>query len=806
MTAAPLAYILDSTFEAVRAAMDLRPPQRESLRVVHRLIRALPQPIAHLAAEDIVRRVGEEDIGNWHFRDGYVDLTFALATGIGKTRLMGAIMAYLYQSGQSRNFVLLAPRDAILRKLEEESREASSKYIFVNRGNVAQPNVCHRGNLAEYDPRADRELLFAMGPNVFILSPQLLSTGDRIAKTSELVGVSILEYLREAKDLVVLVDESHHISASDSEIDTGSWKSALAGLKPKLVCSMTATPRSGANIGYAYTLGKALQEGRYTKSIRMIVDSRAAAFSLDEYDSFCLKYAISRLQVKEKAIAELRKTLDAFPKINPILLVCAADTGHADKVGKWLVESGGLATDEVLIIHSKKKSEEDLKKLAELESPTSRIRAVVQVHVLDEGWDVTNVYVIAPLRNVKSYVNGRQVMGRGLRLPLGSRVLNTEVDTLDVLAFGQETFQEIYAQASKEFGDPNGNEGILVSEVGALLDPQRTTVVDTDDDERPDTKRVQFEVIRKGKIALPLLEMIPPEPTLRLPESTTFAEQGWRTGIRLGSQTTEAVSGDVALHREAFVAAVVEHVIQEFSVLSAPLHGARLARMVEALLDKAGFANDGNVPLDVILSAKLILRELQKLYFGNVPAYRSIAKLATLDVLPYNCIVPAAFSAPPDQGAITVWMKSIHHRIPITGWNRCAHRAAHFDSKPEFEMAQCIDKMEGVKIWLRNDPAQLTLPTLAGGYGPDFVLWVETATGTKIVLLEVKGEHLWEASTSEARVKARDALIWANAANDTIGKDVFEYSLILGGDVSACTTLEDIRNNNSAGDPEGGAS
>lgn len=36
-----------------------------------------------------------------------------------------------------------------------------------------------------------------------------------------------------------------------------------------------------------------------------------------------------------------------------------------------------------------------------------------------------------------------QIMGRGLRLPFGSQVGEEEVDTLDVLCYGNETMQEI---------------------------------------------------------------------------------------------------------------------------------------------------------------------------------------------------------------------------------------------------------------------------------------------------------------------------------------------------------------------------
>jgi superfamily II DNA or RNA helicase len=752
----------------------------------------LPKPIEEIPAPEIARRVLQEQPG-WSFPAGYANLTFALATGIGKTRLMGAIMAYLYRTDQSRNFVLLAPRDAILRKLEAECREASPKYIFVNRGVIPQPNLCHRGNLSEFNPRQDSGALFQGGPNVFVFSPQLLTAEERIAKPSEFFGSSILDYLKQAQDLVVLVDESHHISGSDMERETRSWKSAIANLQPKLVFSMTATPRGDANIAHQYGLAECLREGHYTKSIRMIVDSSASSLSDDEYDSFTLKYGISRLRAKENALNLFRQSTPAFPGIRPVLLVCAQDTKHADKVGKWLIDEGGFRSDEVLVIHSKQKTEEDLRILAAIEHPTSKIRAIVQVHVLDEGWDVTNVYTIAPLRNVRSYVNGRQVMGRGLRLPMGYRVGSPEVDTLDVLAFGQETFKQIYEQATREFGAPGAPDGGGMSVVEKdRLQPRHTMpTVDPDDNPTPETKRVQFAIVNPRHLSFPLVDLLPPEPLFDVQVSSMLADHAWRSAIRLGVQTTEAVGGDLTLSWESFVAYVVAQVIEEFSVLSAPVHGVAVKLLVEELLAASSIERGTPVHLDAVLTAKLVVGELRLKYLQQMPTYGSTGKDIRIDIRPYAANVPQDYRQALDQRAIS-WSPKVHRRFPCSGWSRCTHSAAHFDTTPEFDLARLLDHMAGVDAWLRNDPDQLSVPTLAGRHGPDFVVWTDDGINRQVFLVEVKGEYLWEPKRSDSWVKARDLHLWVKKINAEIGRDAFVASIVLGGDVDNCTTLEDI--------------
>ena len=58
-----------------------------------------------------------------------------------------------------------------------------------------------------------------------------------------------------------------------------------------------------------------------------------------------------------------------------------------------------------------------------MEDPDSPIRAVVSVDKLKEGWDVKNIGVIVALRRLASQALTEQILGRGLRLPYGHRVV-----------------------------------------------------------------------------------------------------------------------------------------------------------------------------------------------------------------------------------------------------------------------------------------------------------------------------------------------------------------------------------------------
>lgn len=74
----------------------------------------------------------------------------------------------------------------------------------------------------------------------------------------------------------------------------------------------------------------------------------------------------------------------------------------------------------VLQIDSSTKKDEEIEQLfVSLENPENEIEIVIHVNMLKEGWDVSNLYTIVPLRAANASVLIEQTIGRGLRLPFG---------------------------------------------------------------------------------------------------------------------------------------------------------------------------------------------------------------------------------------------------------------------------------------------------------------------------------------------------------------------------------------------------
>ena len=105
----------------------------------------------------------------------------------------------------------------------------------------------------------------------------------------------------------------------------------------------------------------------------------------------------------------------------------------------WKTKEFGFKESEVLLIHTDAAGEitkKDLDKAREaardIDKPESRIKAIVSVMMLREGWDVRNVSVVLGLRpfTAKAEILPEQVIGRGLRLMTG---IGPDTQTLEVL-------------------------------------------------------------------------------------------------------------------------------------------------------------------------------------------------------------------------------------------------------------------------------------------------------------------------------------------------------------------------------------
>ena len=140
--------------------------------------------------------------------------------------------------------------------------------------------------------------------------------------------------------------------------------------------------------------------------------------------------------------------------VKPFILVVAKNTEHSKILLDFIKSEDffdGRYADKVIEINSALRGAEkdsNIEQLLSLESPENKIEIVIHVNMLKEGWDVTNLYTIVPLRTSASETLTEQTIGRGLRLPYGERTGVDEVDRLSIVS--HEKYAEIINLANDE--------------------------------------------------------------------------------------------------------------------------------------------------------------------------------------------------------------------------------------------------------------------------------------------------------------------------------------------------------------------
>jgi type III restriction enzyme len=443
---------------AIAGRLSLRPPQRRSLELLDRITEiAPPKKGSDVAAT--LEAICSEFPSVTDFERDFASLCFALATGVGKTRLMGAFISYLHLAHGLNNFFVLAPNLTIYNKLIADFTPNTPKYVFKGIAEFATdaPEII-TGDTYEAKAGTLFDEFIRCKVNIFniskINSEVRGGKSPRIKRLSEYIGESYFDYLAGLPDLVLLMDESHRYRAS-------AGVRAINELRPILGLELTATPfletSKGAlpfkNVIYDYPLGRAMADG-FVKEPAVVTrkDFNPAGMSPEEIERLKLEDGI-RLHESVKVELETYARTTDNPIVKPFLLVIARDTTHAAQLLQ-LIQSDAFFEarykDKVIQVDSSRtgsEEEEMIERLLKVEHTEEPTEIVIHVNMLKEGWDVTNLYTIVPLRAANARILIEQSIGRGLRLPYGKRTGVTSVDRLNIVA--HDRFQEIIDEANR---------------------------------------------------------------------------------------------------------------------------------------------------------------------------------------------------------------------------------------------------------------------------------------------------------------------------------------------------------------------
>jgi type III restriction enzyme len=393
---------------------------------------------------------------------------FKMATGSGKTWVMAMALVWcrfhrqrVPDSRLSSNFLVVAPNVIVYQRLE---KDFANNRIFHElplippewKGGFSQ-KVILRGEATEHDPSGN---LFLTNIHQLYESRETEWTPTNAVdallgkKPAQNLAVSsqrsMLERVKSLPDLVVMNDEAHHVHDEDL-----AWTKSLLAIHQNLPrginawLDFSATPKDQNGMYFPWTvcdypLAQAVED-RIVKAPLIVTNADdptqpaedprdVKKANVVEKHGYWLRAAVSRWQEHH----EVYKKLSA----KPVLFIMTEKNVWADAIGEYLhtTEEFGFHRSEILVIHTdntgevrKADIERARQEARDIDLATSRIKVIVSVLMLREGWDVRNVTVVLGLRpfTAKAEILPEQVIGRGLRLM--SQVSPDRTQTLEVL-------------------------------------------------------------------------------------------------------------------------------------------------------------------------------------------------------------------------------------------------------------------------------------------------------------------------------------------------------------------------------------
>ena len=370
-------------------------------------------------------------------------LLFHMATGSGKTLIMAGAMLYLYEQGY-RNFLFFVDSTNIIEKTKDNFlNTASAKYLFGWSINIGNEQVEIR--LVDNFQAVDENSI-----NLCLTTIQGLHTSLNTPKEN---AVTIDDFAD--KRIVLISDEAHHTNTAtkkgkkaviveqgslfaDSDFEpTEDWETTVMKIfhsnEANVLLEFTATEDfQDANIAdkyenkviFDYPLKKFREDG-YSKDISVVqsdlspIDRAIQCVLLSQYKRKLFSSIHQDIKpvmmLKSKTIADNKKFYDEFINtikrlnIEDIERIASNAKGDMIDVFSYVSEQGiefenllleikeDFKEDNLLLVDGNNISPDKQLKLNSLEAKDNEFRVVFAVDMLNEGWDVLNLFDIVRL-------------------------------------------------------------------------------------------------------------------------------------------------------------------------------------------------------------------------------------------------------------------------------------------------------------------------------------------------------------------------------------------------------------------------
>ncbi len=373
----------------------LREYQKNAIRTVLRYMAGGKYANPRALAEENFRDNAEleQRYGSWRGMESHLQFpdqlacSMDMATGTGKSYVLYGVAAILLAAGIVDRVLVLCPSNTIeaglLAKFRDLAGNADLRDLLPAEAKVHAPNIINASETIVHGSICD----------------SLIGKGTRVA---------------------VLNDEAHHV-ANESGANVKRWKEFL--LNPeygfRYVLGVSGTCYIGdeyfADVVSRYSLREAIEQ-RFVKTVQYIAEMPQTDNPEEKWQLVYNRHKAWKKELKKRRIRPL--TIIVTRDIKSCRLV-------SEELQSFLEERQGITHDQadakVLPVTSAAEHQPNVAKLRTVDNVASKVEWIVSVSMLNEGWDVKNVFQIVPHeeRAFNSKLLVAQVLGRGLRRPEG---------------------------------------------------------------------------------------------------------------------------------------------------------------------------------------------------------------------------------------------------------------------------------------------------------------------------------------------------------------------------------------------------
>lgn len=426
-----------------------------------------------------LREYQKEALGRFDFyfsefkgRKSPGQLLFHMATGCGKTLIMAANILYLYGLGY-RNFVFFVNSVNIIEKTKDNFLNSQSeKYLFAPKIKFGEKEIFIK-EVQNFEAANQNDI------NILFTTIQGLHTHLNYPKENSLTYEEFND-----KKIVLISDEAHHLqtitTGDREEIELEkSWERTVEKIlksNPKnILLEFTATiDLSNENIKQKYDdkiifqydlrhfrldkyskeievlqadlepMGRILQAivlSQYRRKIAeknklhlkpvILFKSKSIKESKENYDCFLAK--LKKLTPKD--ISEI-KTRATGTDLERAFYYFQKENITDDNLIKELQED--FSEEKCMLLDSQNVDEEKQLKLNSLENKNNETRAIFAVNMLNEGWDVLNLFDIVRLYDTRDgryvghkYKPGKTTIGEAQLIGRGARYFPFQLEATD---------------------------------------------------------------------------------------------------------------------------------------------------------------------------------------------------------------------------------------------------------------------------------------------------------------------------------------------------------------------------------------